>query len=271
MGTKCSKCTNNYNYTTEEWIELARKKHDNEYDYSKVIYENKNSEVIIICKIHGEFTQTASHHLNDCCKCPKCVNHHHYTTEEWIEKAKEKHGNKYDYSKVEYINAITNIIIICPINNHNEFSQKPSNHICGHISGCPKCFKSHSKSSIQWLNFIANSENINIQHAENGGEFKIPTTKYKADGYCQENNTIYEYYGCYWHACAVCYDANKIHTVCKKLNSELHNKTIKKENIVKSLGYNLITIWEHDWKTCNKNLIPYLTLLDLEEVDYNDI
>ena len=56
-------------------------------------------------------------------------------TEEFIKRAIQKHGNKYDYSKAEYINSKTKICIICP--EHGEFWQTPNNHLNG--SGCVKC------------------------------------------------------------------------------------------------------------------------------------
>ena len=58
-----------------------------------------------------------------------------YTTENFIAKARSIHGDKYDYSKVEYINSRTNVCIICPI--HGEFWQNPRTHLDN--SGCPKC------------------------------------------------------------------------------------------------------------------------------------
>lgn len=57
------------------------------------------------------------------------------TTEDFIKKAKTVHGDKYDYSKAEYVDTKTNICIVCPI--HGEFFQRPSHHTSGH--GCPKC------------------------------------------------------------------------------------------------------------------------------------
>lgn len=66
--------------------------------------------------------------------CPKCKQK--YTDREtFIEKAKVVHGNKYDYSKVEYINNKTKVCIICPI--HGEFWITPSNHLLGR--GCREC------------------------------------------------------------------------------------------------------------------------------------
>lgn len=57
------------------------------------------------------------------------------TTDEFAKRAKEIHGNKYDYSKVEYVNNITKVCIICPI--HGEFLQTPKSHLNG--CGCYEC------------------------------------------------------------------------------------------------------------------------------------
>ena len=63
-----------------------------------------------------------------------------FTREEFIEKARETHGDKYDYSKVEYVNKNTKITIICPI--HGEFQQRAHNHKRG--QGCPVCGKEYA-------------------------------------------------------------------------------------------------------------------------------
>ena len=58
------------------------------------------------------------------------------TTKQFIEEARLVHGDRYDYSKSEYVNATTKVIIVCPI--HGEFSQRPCDHLNGH--GCKHCF-----------------------------------------------------------------------------------------------------------------------------------
>ena len=119
----------------KEFIEKAKTVHKNKYDYSKVEYINNRTKVCIICPEHGEFWQTPGHHL---CgnNCPKCAHQSYkHTTESFINEARKVHGNKYDYSKVEYINAHTNVCIVCP--EHGEFWQLPTNHLRG--KGCPRC------------------------------------------------------------------------------------------------------------------------------------
>lgn len=125
--------------TTEQFIEDARKVHGNKYDYSKVEYKSNKIKVCIICPKHGEFWQTPSNHLTGygCKKCgtEKASSKQRNTIINFTKKAKQVHGDKYDYSKVNYVNNHTKICIICP--EHGEFEQTPSGHLCG--NGCPKC------------------------------------------------------------------------------------------------------------------------------------
>ena len=118
----------------EEFIEKARLIHGDKYDYSLVDYKNNKTKIEIICPIHGVFFQKPNGHLSRKNGCPKCVGKNK-TTEEFIEKAKLIHGDKYDYSLVDYKNRRTKIKIICPI--HGTFEQFPNDHLNG--SGCPEC------------------------------------------------------------------------------------------------------------------------------------
>ena len=125
--------------TTEEFIHEARKKHGNKYDYSKVNYANNATKICIICPKHGEFWQIPHSHLQGR-GCPKCRNEatgerFRLSKEDFIKKAREKHGDKYDYSKVDYVGALKKVCIICP--KHGEFWQEANNHLRG--QGCPKC------------------------------------------------------------------------------------------------------------------------------------
>lgn len=103
----------------------------------------------IICKEHGEFWQTPSNHLagHGCqkCKTDKVISHNKLSTEIFIEKCKKLHGDKYNYSKVNYINNYTKVCIICP--KHGEFWQKPTLHLQG--CGCPICKESKLETEIR--------------------------------------------------------------------------------------------------------------------------
>ena len=120
-------------FTKEEFIEKARRIHGDKYDYSKVEYKNIDTKVCIICPEHGEFWQRPSVHIYDKCGCPKCFGI--YDGKSFIEKARRIHGDKYDYSKVEYKKSNEKVCIICP--EHGEFWQRPNDHLSGY--GCYKC------------------------------------------------------------------------------------------------------------------------------------
>ena len=251
-GHSCVKCANNYQYTTEEWIEIAKSIHGEKYDYSKVNYGMSKEKVVIICKTHGEFEQQPNVHLS-CYGCSKCSNRYQYTTEEWIEKAKSIHGDKYDYSKVNYGTAKEKIAIICK--KHGEFLKIPREHLGLRQSGCQRCeYSNYSKLSIQYLDFISKLNNIKIQHAENDGEFLISNTKYKADGYCHETNTVYEFNGDYWHGNPNLFIYDKYNKTTNCRFGELYKRTLEREQLIKKLGFNLVTMWEYDWNKLNKSI-----------------
>ena len=132
----CQKCAKNYQLDTNSFIEKAINIHNNKYDYSKVNYINADTQIIIICREHGEFRQIPDFHINRKCGCPKCCNNVKLDLLEFIDKADKIHDNKYDYSKVEYNNNRKPVIIICK--KHGEFSQIPYVHI-NQKCGCPNC------------------------------------------------------------------------------------------------------------------------------------
>jgi len=113
----------------------------------------------------------------------------------------------------------------------------------------------YSIACIRWLESIMESENIFIQHAANGDEYIIPATRYKADGYCVETNTIYEFHGDCFHGNRDIFAPDEYcHPYEKLTAAELYNKTIERENEIKSLGYNLVVMWENDFKKHHKLL-----------------
>ena len=104
-------------HTTETIKKEFYKIHSNKYDYSKFIYTKMHDKSTIICPIHGEFEQSAHSHLKGQ-GCPKCgvierATKRLDTKDSFIKKAKKIHGDKYDYSKVNYVNSQTKVCIIC--------------------------------------------------------------------------------------------------------------------------------------------------------------
>ncbi len=140
----CPKCSGNILLTTKIFIERAVLKHNNKYDYSLVNYINGDSKVKIICPSHGIFEQKAYNHLRGD-GCLSCTGFKQLTNEDFIQKSIIIHGNKYDYSLVNYINQNTKVKIICP--NHGEFLQNPNNHL--NNNGCPICKESKGEKIIR--------------------------------------------------------------------------------------------------------------------------
>lgn len=107
----------------------------------------------------------------------------------------------------------------------------------------------YSMKCIQWLESIMKQEQIFIQHIINGGEYKIPGTRFRVDGYCEATNTIYEFHGDCFHGNPDLFEEHETPNFYNNnlTAKELYNKTKERENKIKELGYNLVTIWENDF------------------------
>lgn len=151
-GHGCPMCNGGKLLTTENFIKRATKVHNGFYDYSKVKYTGNNKKIIIICPIHGEFSQEANSHLQGH-GCPSCFknklsNRERYITDTFVKLANEVHHNKYDYSKTIYERSTKKVTIICP--EHGEFRQTPSHHLSGR--GCHKCGGCFKHTTTTFIN-----------------------------------------------------------------------------------------------------------------------
>ena len=160
--------------TTEDFIKRAKEIHGNKYDYSKVEYINAHTKVCIICPEHGEFWQTPDNHCSkrNKCGCPKCFGKV-FKIEDFVKKAKEIHGDKYDYSKVEYKNSTTKICIICP--EHGEFWQTPNKHLTGR--GCPKCHEKNKK----FYKLLTTEDFVKKAKSVHGDKYNYSKSEYKGN------------------------------------------------------------------------------------------
>jgi len=121
--------------TTAEFIARARSVHGDKYDYSRVVYTRSADPVEVICPEHGAFFPRANNHISRKSGCPHCKGCALTTLETFLEKARQVHGNKYDYSRVVYQGVQKKIEIICP--EHGPFWQIPMSHQQGR--GCIPC------------------------------------------------------------------------------------------------------------------------------------
>lgn len=199
-GKRCPKCAGMHQYTTEEYIKEVAKIHNNKYFYDKTKYINSHTKITVTCPIHGDFEILATNHL---CGdgCPLCSKSPKYNTEMWKIKAIEKQGDKYDYSKVNYIDSQTKVCIICHKkdefgNEHGEFWQEPASHLMG--CGCPKCAnkyrytvddfkekanKIHNRKYIYTnVNYVNNHTKVCIICPEHGEFWQTPSSHLRGRG-----------------------------------------------------------------------------------------
>ena len=123
--------------TTDSFIDRARKVHGDKYDYSITTCTGRHNKLSYICPYHGVITQEAGAHLQGH-GCPKCTikkNRDCVDTLSFIEKAKKVHGDRYDYSYVNYKGCYKPVDIVCP--KHGHFMQPAYLHLQGH--DCKKC------------------------------------------------------------------------------------------------------------------------------------
>ncbi len=283
----------------DDFIEKANKKHNQKYDYSISQFKNWKTNIDIICKVHGTFSQNPGTHLSRS-GCPSCSNVKRYTKDSFIEKANLIHNNKYDYSKVSIINYKTKITIICDI--HGIFEQLLHNHISGR--GCPGCAmvkkitlddfikRSNVIHSDKYLYnkiiSIENNDSYGIITCKKHGDFnqrisshlegygckscamncksskvenewldslnidekyrQYKIGRYIVDGFDCVSNTIYEFNGDFWHGNPNLYKSDDLNSMLGKTFGELYLSTLDKKNNLQLLGYNVISIWESDYK-----------------------
>ena len=246
-GHGCKKCSDEkekYNtLTTKEFIRRSKEIHGNKYDYSLVEYTSIHKNVKIICPIHGVFEQLPNNHLKKL-GCSKCSNIKKLTKEEFIFKSIKTHGNKYDYSLVDYKNNRKKIKIICKI--HGIFEQSPGSHMIN--QGCPKCKRSKGEENVE--NFLIN-KNVSFISQK---IFPNCKDKYslRFDFYLPEYN------------CCIEFDGKQHYQIIEKFGGEIEFKDRIKKDAIKT-------------QFCQKNNIKLYRIKYNENINdklnfiYNDI
>lgn len=190
------------------FIRRATKKFGDRYDYSKVEYIDSNTPVDIIDKENGNevFSIKPSSFLSSANGRPGS-GRVSVTTEEFIERARKLHGNKYDYSKVVYKNGHEKVCIICPI--HGEFWQEPHNHLISTRKGgcgCPKCANTVSKLEADVINRLTEEDiKFNKEYKDKNifgnmrGDFFLKhynvMIECQGSQHFKENNSLHNAYG----------------------------------------------------------------------------
>ena len=189
-------------HTKEQFVQKSKDNYEDEFHYHNTVYVNERTPLIITCPEHGDFKQTPKVHLR-CRKnkrktcCPKCNDI--LIMEQFIQRSIKKYGDRFDYSKVVYVDYSTKVTIICK--QHGEFEQSPKQHDAAR--GCPGCRAESYKRKWSSERFIqksidmygdifeykktvyTNVSTVVIITCPEHGDFKqIPNTHLSDDGGC---------------------------------------------------------------------------------------
>ena len=220
------------------FIEKANELHGNDrYDYSLITeYKNLMVKVPIVCKKCNEtFWKTPNAHLKKLsyCSCPTCAKDEF--AENFKDNVRKKWGDRFILDLSDYVDFNTPINVVCAECSHSFTKRPKSFYLYGTCPGCNN--GSVSQKETAWLDLMKIPPECRQQ--------LIPNTSFRGDGLI--GNTIYEFYGDFWHGNPARYPSNKINKVNKYTMEYLFQKTLKREAKLKSLGYHLIYIWESDY------------------------
>ncbi|MGL6228678.1 MAG: hypothetical protein ACRC3J_05660 [Culicoidibacterales bacterium] len=220
----CIECAGKQKSSSKEFIKKSISVHGEKYDYSLVEYVGTMKKVKIVCNTHGIFEQVPSSHLSGF-GCPDC-GMKKSNSEEFIKKSFGMHGDKYDYSLVDYIDSMKKVKIVC--NTHGIFEQTPNSHLSG--AGCPKCVSVVSKPENEIFEFVKTLTTNVIQ-----SERKMLNGK-ELDIFCADDKIAIEYNGLYWHS------SHNIESHYKIMGKHEYKTQVCNDN-----GFRLFHIFENEW------------------------
>ena len=247
----------------DEFVRRCLEKHGDAYDYSKSKYINSYTNVEIVCKKCGKsFFQLPNNHWKGY-RCTHCYAKRRFTIEQFIQKSKEVHGNTYDYSRVQYKNNATKVLIVC--SNHGEFYQSAATHMKG--VGCPKCatYSNARKARVSFAEFAKRSRD------NHGGSYTYSKELYqgldkKAGITCKKHGLFYQDAKAHMHGkgCRQCgfessgFDRSRFKRVCKKNNDGRGLFYVIKCKLGKESFYKIgITSRSVKERYCSKGHLPY--------------
>lgn len=237
-GVGCPECAklarwNERRTEYSEFVRRANKKHGNKFEYPRELFEKITGIVGIVCPEHGVFYQEGRTHLATKHACRDCQSKAvKLSKEEFIERAKEFHAERYDYGLVEMSGADAKVKIVCP--DHGVFEQAASSHLRG--CGCRYCNASAEEYQIKsWLE----AEGCEV---ETGVRSIIPP--YELDLYLPQNRLAIEYCGLYWHRTS------------ERRPSHYHKTKLE---MCRKAGVRLVTVFSDEWGT--KQALVKSTLL----------
>jgi Zn finger protein HypA/HybF involved in hydrogenase expression len=247
QGCGCPKCAEfERRLSKEEFIKRSKEKHGELFDYSYGEYLSTDKKFKLYCNKGQHFTfQTPHSHLQGH-KCLECENASRCKSfDQFTIDACKIHDDQYEYFGDKYFNTSTKIDIKCKACSLI-FPSTPRNHLAGR--GCPNCGAMIfvSKAEKAWLN------SLNIPSKCRQHLIIINGERFLTDAYDPQTNTIYEFHGDYWHGNPQKFPPDEINKRNGKTFGQLYQRTLSRENLLKQAGYNLITMWESEWKILQK-------------------
>ncbi len=246
VGKGCKKCGQKKSNdirskkASDEFISKSIVKHGDKYDYSKSVYVNNRTKVIIGCRVHGDFEQTPDAHCGEQAQgCYECslssrVEGRLIKEDEFITRATAIHKGKYTYVNLGYTRLDEKVTITCP--KHGDFTQRARDHVYG--KGCQKCAMNLSKAEVEIGDFI---ESLGVK-VERGVKGMIQDNQ-ELDIVLPDHNLAIEFNGLYWH------------TEEKGKFSDYHKG---KTDWCNKIGYRLIHIWEDDYRERKDKILIYI-------------
>ena len=219
-----TKCADGNRRSLQEFIRRARLLHGDKYDYSRTVYVNSVTPAEIICPEHGSFWQVPQDHITKH-GCAACAGLKPIAKSEFLQRATAAHGERYDYSQVDWSGQNQAVVIVCPV--HGSFDQVPKSHMNGR--GCRHCAREATSSKgerelADWLQGMGLRVLRNERETLGGLEMDV---------YLPDQQLAIEYNGAYWH-----HDGRMKHP-------RLHEHKARR---AQALGIRLMTVWDFDWQ-----------------------
>lgn len=228
---------------TELFITRSKNVHGDKYTYEKTEYVKSKSKVVITCPEHGDFKQIPNSHLNGS-GCPSCgsgkkANSRRIKHDIAIQKCKDFHGDKYDYSLVNYSKVSDKVIIVCP--EHGSFEQSLINHYRGR--GCPRC----GKLSMAEVQKLSKDDFLKKARFVHGDEYEYDLSTY--ENYRSKVRITCKKHGVFFQSAENHYSSGAGCPSCAVRNSKGERGIV---DLIQSLGFKC--------QTSDRNLIKPLEL-----------
>jgi len=249
-------CENPKINSLERFVEKAKEIHGDKYDYSKSIYKGRHKKILIKCNnknCQRYFWQEAGCHLSGQ-GCPYCNGTPKKTTKQFIEEANQIHGDRYDYSLVDYKTNHDKVILICK-NCGEYFLQTPNAHLSGQ-NGCPKCQK--KSLAEECIAKILTDNNISYIRTKKYDGLK-DKQQLSYDFYLPDYNILIEYNGQQHYKFF-----KKYHKTLHDFHRQLHHDWLKRK-YARNNDINLLVI-----KFCKINKLKIIMREFLTKIKQND-